>query len=321
MADSIEENKWIILSIMAIQPVNTVGQISLNGQKIQELTNLTPVEINDAVSILEDEGYVELLHLLGTHPFGFGKATLTPKGKNEYQKRVRQSDNKTQIPVNFTPEMKDLMMTSLAVFDTMKSTLLSSLTEVGKKYNLNDGLYYIVLIDLSGSTISAGKMSKTDYSKWINGFIKITTDALNFSPKNKSVYIKSSGDGLLFLFGNFDDILDWRSRVNNLCIEYNQKCESEKKPDFYWYNYKTIIHIGEVYFEEDRHDTNSFAVNVVYKIEKQFQKNDLGITEAVKQAITPEINSGRFRIDKGTDYTLEDANVIIPLWKLSINST
>ena len=84
------------------------------------------------------------------------------------------------------------------------------------------------------------------------------------------------------------------------------------------YHHKIITHIGEVYFNEDRTDTNSFPVSVTFKIEKQFQKNDFGITEAVKQAITPEINSGRFVVDENNVYRIEDLDITIPLWKLSI---
>lgn len=318
MADSIEENKWIILNAMANQKADTSGRISLTGKQIQETTNLSPAEINDAIEILESAGYLKLLKFLGTSPFLFGLATITSNGKNAYQLRNNKNHlkNEIQIPPHFTPAMKDMMKTSLLVFDEMKSMLLSSLTDAGKKYHLNNGLYYIVLIDLSGSTIAAGKMPSSEYSKWINGFIRIIKDALEFSHRNTAIYIKSIGDGSLFLFGNFDDILEWKTKVDSLCETYNQKCKSEQKSDLYLYYYKIIVHIGEVYFEEGENDTNSYAVNVVFKIEKQFLKNELGITEAVKQAIMPEINSGRFKIIKGNEYVLEEANVTIPLWKL-----
>ena len=322
MTGSIEENSWKILTAMATQQPDDAGQITLTGQKIQKITNLNPGEINDAISILEDKKCVKLLKLLGTHPFLFGAVTITPRGKNEYQQRTKNiQKDEIQFPSNFTPAMKEMMVTSLGVFDNMKSILLSSLTEAGKKHHLSNGLYYIVLIDLSGSTVAAGKMSGIEYPKWIEGFENITKAALNFLPNNITVHIKTIGDGCLFLFGNFDDILSWRTRVQTLCLEYNQKCKSDLKPDFYLYYNKIIVHIGEVYFDESGKDTNSFAVNVVFKIEKEFLKNDLGITEAVKQVIVPEINSGRFGIEKGNDYTLEEAKISIPLWKLSIPST
>lgn len=232
--------------------------------------------------------------------------------------KISKTSAEKENPNSFASSMKDAMMSSLALFEVMKTKVLNSLDEAGKKYELNNGLYYIVLIDLSGSTKAAGKISGAEYPKWIEGFIKIIRDALNFTHKNIAIYVKSIGDGSLFLFGNFDDIVNWRSNVYNLCDAHNKKSKEKNEQEHFQYRHKIITHIGEVYFNEDRTDTNSFPVSITFKIEKQFDKDDFGITEAVKQVITPEINSGRFTIDKNKEYRIDDLDITIPLWKLSV---
>lgn len=60
MAKSIQENATIILSALATESPDSMGRIEISGPRLQKLTGLTPGEINDAVTILEESGYVEL---------------------------------------------------------------------------------------------------------------------------------------------------------------------------------------------------------------------------------------------------------------------
>ena len=211
-----------------------------------------------------------------------------------------------------------IIETSYMIFEKMKSTFMPSLRIVAKRHNLKNGLYYIVLTDLSGSTDASDKMRRAEYPGWVNGFIEITKNALNFTHRNDAAWGLKCGDGSLFLFRNFEDILEWRNNFISLCNEYNKKCKSGKikLPE---YHNKIIVHLGEVDFDKEDQDLKSFAVNVVFKIEKKFEKGDFGITEGVKQTILPEIRSGRFGIKKGVKFSMDEKSIIIPLWKLIIN--
>lgn len=86
MGKSIQENATIILSTLATQTSDSSGRIEIRGPKLQELTKRTPAEINDAVTILEESGYVELFCHIGTAPFVFGRVILLPRGKYEYER-------------------------------------------------------------------------------------------------------------------------------------------------------------------------------------------------------------------------------------------
>lgn len=90
MAKSIKENAAIILSTLATQSPDSMGGVAIEGPKLQELTGLTPAEINDAVTILEESGYVELRSYLGTAPFVFGEVILLPRGKYEYERMTEK---------------------------------------------------------------------------------------------------------------------------------------------------------------------------------------------------------------------------------------
>lgn len=188
--------------------------------------------------------------------------------------------------------------------------------EIGRKYHLRDGLFYIVLIDLAGSTNASLKMEGVVFDEWIKRFLSITKEALNTKRRNLAVFVKSIGDGSLFLFRNFNDILEWKNRVDEFCVSHNTRCHNEGKLVFHHYHHKIIIHLSEVYFDEENSDINSFGVNLVFKIEKRFSKSEVGITDAVRHLIVQDINAGKFRIHDAESYSVENADYQIPLWKL-----
>lgn len=47
---------------------------------------ISPEDLNDAVTILEENGFVDWVRWLGTHPFEFGSVSSTPRGKYEYER-------------------------------------------------------------------------------------------------------------------------------------------------------------------------------------------------------------------------------------------
>ena len=89
---TIDNNIKYILEIINEQPTDENGQVILNGQQIKDLTGLTPSEINDAIAILVENGFVETFNALGTHPYTFYSIKLTPKGKFAYQLRNKEKN-------------------------------------------------------------------------------------------------------------------------------------------------------------------------------------------------------------------------------------
>jgi hypothetical protein len=85
---TIESNIGLVLETLTKIPRNDSGKASVHGTRLQELTDLTSAEINDAVEALEGGGLVSTFKALGTNPFTFYHVEITPRGRYEY---VRQS--------------------------------------------------------------------------------------------------------------------------------------------------------------------------------------------------------------------------------------
>jgi len=90
MANSIEENARIILKALAEPPRAGVGAEEVPGEELTAMTGLSPEEINDAVAILVDAGFVEWLQGMGTTPYLFSVVWITPRGRYEYERSMRQ---------------------------------------------------------------------------------------------------------------------------------------------------------------------------------------------------------------------------------------
>jgi predicted transcriptional regulator len=216
-------------------------------------------------------------------------------------------------------KFKEITKKGLAQIQNRNAEIQDGVVEIGKKHKLHDGLYYLVLIDISGSTVASSKMKGSEFHEWIRKFMGMAKEALITRKRNLCVFVKSTGDGALFLFRNFDDILDWKKKVDESCRDHNDICMKVGRLDYHQYHYKTIIHLGEVFFDKENYDANAFGVNMVFKVEKKFGRDEIGITEAVKQIILPEINTGKFKVFNADNYVLdENEETSIPLWNLTV---
>ena len=75
----IEENAAKILMALVEKGIEEA-----EGEQIKQIVGLNPEEINDAVAYLKDLGAIEVHDWLGTAPYKFGSATVTPRGKYLY---------------------------------------------------------------------------------------------------------------------------------------------------------------------------------------------------------------------------------------------
>jgi hypothetical protein len=92
MAATIRENAGILLKALYEESQKPGQPNEVTGQRLQELTRLNPDQIDDALAILRDNGYVEWQQLLGTAPFDFAYVEITPRGKVEYERVAEQSE-------------------------------------------------------------------------------------------------------------------------------------------------------------------------------------------------------------------------------------
>lgn len=99
---SIEKNASIILNFL--NPKGTGNNCS--GDDVSSGTKLTPEQINDAVEVLESNGYVDLLKVLGTAPYRFGYVAITPHGRFALERALadEKSSSETVTTISRAPE-------------------------------------------------------------------------------------------------------------------------------------------------------------------------------------------------------------------------
>lgn len=72
------------------------------GHQIQEGTGLPPGRINDAVALLENSGYAEVLRHMGTAPFEFGEVEINALGRYELQRAKAEAESAGDEPTDAT---------------------------------------------------------------------------------------------------------------------------------------------------------------------------------------------------------------------------
>jgi uncharacterized protein (TIGR02391 family) len=83
-----EANGYRILQFLVELPRNTGRAYPADGGALISATNLSADEINDAVAILVEKGFVEWSRVMGTAPFDFGGVRITPRGRLEHERAV-----------------------------------------------------------------------------------------------------------------------------------------------------------------------------------------------------------------------------------------
>jgi len=96
----IEKNQYLILRYLYQTDKKLGGNISFNPDDIRKGTNLTPIQLNDAVELLDESGLIGSLPGSANPPYKFQAVWLTAKGKYEFEKKglPKQKEAHTQDP-------------------------------------------------------------------------------------------------------------------------------------------------------------------------------------------------------------------------------
>jgi len=146
---------------------------------------------------------------------------------------------------------------------------------------IRDGVYYLVLLDLVGSTKFSVENGNDATAKRIEYFVTSSFWALNESQKsNVGLFVKEIGDAVLYIFQHFPDILRWKGKLDELL----STSEKWGHPPIV---FRTCIHIGEV----SLHGVNplSLAVSQTFKMEKSVSGGDVVLTDPAYHVAWPSI--------------------------------
>jgi hypothetical protein len=168
--------------------------------------------------------------------------------------------------------------------------------EMEKNHVFRPGLYYAVLSDLCRATEASVVLGNDISKKRVETFILTCVDALgHIETTNYHLFLREIGDAVLFLFSSFEDAYEWWCTMHSWLDGRNgmwtmklDLSRSELKQ--FRLEAKTIIHAGEVAYS----GTNipvSAAVNQVFKVEKEFRANELGITQHALACARPLLRS------------------------------
>lgn len=165
------------------------------------------------------------------------------------------------------------------------------------------GLYYIVLADLRGNTAFNAKYGNAEGDVRVEWFQTAVIQSIGeISPENYVAFSKTIGDAALLIFSAFRDVFKWSQQLTrnlealrdeypeNLKsreIDIEDDCLDERLSDFDL-KARRLVHLGEVSYKEQI-DPLSLAVSQNFKIEKAFDRDELGCTQTVYDAVSPAL--------------------------------
>jgi class 3 adenylate cyclase len=145
---------------------------------------------------------------------------------------------------------------------------------------LRNGLYYIVLADLVGSTKYGVSHGNEALAKRIEAFVLASFNALNAAQiRNLGLFVKEIGDAVLFVFQHFPDILLWAAHFRkwlDLSGRDNERFEV-----------RICVNVGEVSLQGV--NPLSLAVSQTFKMEKEVAAGEIVLTEPAYHVAWPTV--------------------------------
>jgi len=172
--------------------------------------------------------------------------------------------------------------------------------EMEAKHVFRPGLYYAVLSDLCRSTEASLVLGNDISKKRVETFILTCVEVLNYiETTNYHLFLREIGDAVLLLFSSFKNSYEWWWTMHSwldgrdkMWMNGLDLSRSERKQ--FRLEAKTIIHAGEISYS-GTNITVSAAVNQLFKVEKQFKANELGITQHALACARPVLRSLKLR--------------------------
>lgn len=148
---------------------------------------------------------------------------------------------------------------------------LAKLVELQGQGLIRSGIYYIVLVDLVGSTKFAAEHGNDAINKRIRLLVTSSLNSISQANiKNTGIFLKEIGDAVLFIFHHFVDIIKWRAILQEHLDQYSSTAPES-------YSIRTCVHVGEVALNGVY--PLSLAVSHTFKMEKSVSGGDIVLTD------------------------------------------
>ena len=101
-ADQQDENEWISGMSIDSDIATTLSALAefkrdqfVAAEDVDKATGLSVGELNDAVKILEDNGYVDVIRTMGTAPYDFRHVTITAAGRYQLERAIKEAEQES----------------------------------------------------------------------------------------------------------------------------------------------------------------------------------------------------------------------------------
>jgi hypothetical protein len=153
---------------------------------------------------------------------------------------------------------------------------------------ISNGVYYIVLVDLVGSTKYLASHGNEKAAARIISFVQAGVETfINCEKVNKAYFLKEVGDSVLFIFSHVIDVVNWYEALNK-ALEQRSALHEEA------FEIRTCVHIGEV----SLHDDNPLCLSVseTFKMEKLIGAGKIVFSEAAAGVAAPSLNRSKYKL-------------------------
>lgn len=151
---------------------------------------------------------------------------------------------------------------------------------------INNGVYYIVLVDLVGSTKYLTNYGNEKAAARIISFVQAGVETfINIEKVNTAYFLKEVGDSVLFIFSHVYDLVKWHhdfeSALHQRSILFEEDLEI-----------RTCVHLGEV----SLHDDNPLCLSVseTFKMEKMISSGKIVFSEAAACIAAPSLKGKNY---------------------------
>lgn len=143
------------------------------------------------------------------------------------------------------------------------------------------GLYYLVLVDIVGSTDYIAEYGNDAAAARIEVFVTASIDAIsNVRLTNTAIFLKEIGDAVLLIFQCFPDILRWQAQLEAELLDGLPTEEPSLVV-------RTCVHVGDVILR----GVNPIALGVsqLFKFEKEVKGGDIALSATAYNSAWPTL--------------------------------
>jgi class 3 adenylate cyclase len=144
------------------------------------------------------------------------------------------------------------------------------------------GLYYLVLVDLVGSTKFMAEFGNDAAVDRIEFFITTAVDVIaQVELTNTAIFLKEIGDAVLLIFQCFPDVLKWQIQLEAHLADFAGQSDPRR------IQVRTCVHVGDVILRGV--NPIALAVSQLFKFEKEVASGDIALSTPAYSAAWPTL--------------------------------